>query len=144
MLRPAGQQHLLGGFDFNLHERGSFARAVASPFANPPRQPAMTNASLFNSQAAAVRIDREPLPQQQAMLRSSERNPPAATFFGNRVVVGLRIEAKHCQFEAILPFGLAVAAARVATGFGENRNDVARERQRRRLSDSLHLDGDFR
>ena len=72
------------------------------------------------------------------------RRPRASIDQG--LIVRRRVEAEDAELEAVLPLGLAVAAAGVAAGLGQDRNDLLLERQGRRLDQPCHFDrhGHFR
>src|SRR6185436_6139998 len=75
--------------------------------------------------AAAVRHLARRLADQQAPLGTGRKDAAAAGLFDQRVIVGGRIEAEDRELEAVLPAGLAVAAATVATELGKERHHVA-------------------
>ena len=69
--------------------------------------------------------------EQQAGVGRRGEQPPAPTFLDERLVIERRFEAKQAEPEPILPARLAVAAAGVATEFGEDRNHLVGEMHRK-------------
>ncbi len=85
----------------------------------------------FHPRAAAVRGCANRLQQQQAPVRRGGKQPSAATFFHQMFEVFSRLEPQQRQLEAVLPAGLAVAAAAVAAQLGEDRHDLVGKVDRR-------------
>ncbi len=92
---------------------------------------------------------------QQAVLRLSEIDSPAADFAGDALIIAVGVEAEQRQAKAIFPPGSSVATAGVATGFGEHRHHVEMKTDRPISGGILHhqrhlhaaaavLDRDFR
>ena len=65
--------------------------------------------------------------EQQAGVGRGGKDPPAAPFLDERLVVEGRLEAEQAQPEAVLAARLAVAAAGVAAELGEDRHDLVGE-----------------
>ena len=80
--------------------------------------------------------------QQQAALRRGGRQPAAAPFFHQMLVIFARLEAQQRQPEAILPAHLAMTAAGIAAELGENRHDLIGEIDRRIIGEMRDGHGD--
>ena len=91
--------------------------------------------------AAAVGHAARRLEQQQALVGHRRVDAPAAGFLHQGVVVHVRLEAEQRDLEAVLPAGLAVAAAGIAPELGEDRHDLVAEIDRQVFLDALGLDG---
>ena len=71
------------------------------------------------------------LQQQQALPRRCRKDSPAVPFLDDVLVIFLRLEAQQGESKAVLSGPrLSMAAARIATGLGQDGHDVVDEVQR--------------
>src|SRR5207245_7057225 len=78
-----------------------------------------------------------------AALRSRRKDSPAAVLTHQGLEVERRLEAQEAEPEAVLPAGLAVAAAGVAAQLGKDRNHLVRKVDRPAGGKLGHLYGHF-
>src|SRR5687768_9783948 len=74
-----------------------------------------------------VRCQSRGLANEQALLGGRRKEPAAAPFLYQSVVVGLRIEPEHRELEAVLARLFAVTSPAIAAELREERNDVGRK-----------------
>src|SRR5262249_9153673 len=98
----------------------------------------------FHALAAGVRHLTRRLQEQQAVLGGVGQQPPTACFLDQRVEIDLWHEGEQGEGEAVLPAGLAVTAARVATQFGKDRYDLVGEVDRQTDVTTLCAESDGR
>jgi len=103
----------------------------AGPLGDPAGDRPLARRTGLDEAAAAVRDQCRGLGEEQTLLRGDQRHAPAAGFLDEVLVVLGRLETEQRQAEAVLAAALAVAAAAVAAVFGEHRDDVDGEVERR-------------
>jgi hypothetical protein len=135
------QDAVLGG-DADLRDDRVGVPAVGHAGGDPPADDPVLVAAGVHLPAAAVRDRADGLLQKQRGVGGGGQEPPAAGLLHQRLVVEFRLEAQQRQAEAVLPAGLAVAAAGVAPELGEHRHDLVREVDRQVLADVLGGDRD--
>ena len=115
------------GHALDASHDGILVGTVGHPLLNPTIDESILVAIHFHSLAAAVRRLSDRLRQQQALTRRGREDAPASAFLHEELVIVFGKETEQTELEAVLPAGLAVAAAAVAAELRENRHDLVGE-----------------
>ena len=109
-LRLAHRHFALRRRHFDLHRPRRIGGADRTALGDPLPQRLILRPLAWDAHAAAVRHSAAGLQQEEALVGGGGRNAAAATFHRQCPVIGRRIETKHRELEAVLPFGFAVTA----------------------------------
>src|SRR5207244_3641650 len=101
--------------------------SVGHSLRNPSDQEFVIARADFNALAAAVRDGGGGFEQEQRAIGCGRRQSAAARFIDEPFVVFSRLKTEKRKSETILPARFSVAAAAVAAGFAENRDDLVGE-----------------
>ena len=139
LLRPFALHQPLARKHFDARHRGVGLLAIRHALLDPPMHQPISGGVDLDPLTAAVRQPGRGLEQQQALLGGRGKEPAAAPFLHEILVVFCRLKAQQRQTKAVLPARLAVAAAAVAAVLGEERRDLIRKIDRQILNEVGHL-----
>src|SRR4029079_5132362 len=122
---------------------GVLLAAVRHALGDPADDQPIFVAVLLQLVAAAARDSRDALEEEQAVLGRRGEEAPAERLLDQVLVVVTGLEPEEREPEAVLAAALTVAAAAVAAELREDRRDLVREVDERRVDVvlDLHRDG---
>ena len=99
-----------------------------APFRDPPQQPPVAISARLDLPPATVRHARRRFEGKQTPLGTGRRNATSPALQDQCLIIGRCVEAKNAQPKPVLPFHLAVTAAGIAAGFGQDRDHFVAKR----------------
>ena len=146
LLLAVETQGAFGREDADPFHRGRLRIADRHALADPTNHKAVVVGIGINALTAAVRKLRGTLGEQKASLWSGREQAAAAGLLHEVLVIFRRFKSQQRKSKSILPGRLAMTAAAVASGLGEDGNDLIGEMDGRRGAGVLDAkrEGGFR
>src|SRR5687768_8676558 len=88
-----------------------------------------------------MRKTRRPFEQKQAAIGRGREETPPSSFFDEVLVILRRFESEQGEPKSVLTRRFSVAAAAIAAGLGENRDDLVWKIDRGDLVETFDYDG---
>ena len=120
-----------GRDDFQLLGAPDLSLLGFYSFDNPLAQQLILLGARLDRLAAFVRHFARGLEQHQALIDRDSIETATGQIVHQRLIIEVRIIPAQRQFESVLAFGRAMTCSRIATGFADERLDVAHEANRR-------------